>query len=59
MPWSWLPLATNCAWPCCCWYLQTKYVQVVQELNKQDKDMLVLQEGLDKEMKEAATSECK
>jgi hypothetical protein len=34
-------------------------VQVVQELNKQDKDMLVLQEALDKEMKEAATSECK
>lgn len=37
--------------------LQAKFVQMVQQLNKQDKDVLALQGQLDEEVKQSASRE--
>lgn len=46
------PLGLICV---CC--LQAKYVQMLQDMNKQDKDMLALQVRLDEEIRKSATGE--
>ncbi|WIA33523.1 hypothetical protein OEZ86_006648 [Tetradesmus obliquus] len=40
-------------------FLQAKYVQVLQDMNKQDKDMLALQVRLDEEIRKSATGQAK